>query len=140
MKKTRRKRFSTEQVGTVIIVACAVLLVGLMTLTVFFAIDCTKYSKVFGTVDSNRDDKGRGEVTILYVLEGNAHLEPIDNAPRSWSDEQLVQIEYREDDFSKIRVPASVFPYVLGYLALGAALTAGVLIRLGKFSRKEIPE
>jgi hypothetical protein len=140
LKKTKRKEFSAEQVGTIIVVVCAVLLAGLIALTVFFAVDSAKYSKVFGTVNENPVEKGHREVTILYVIEGDARLEPIDNAPRSWSDQQLVQIEYREDDVSQIRVPVSVLPYVLGYLVLGAILTAGILIRLGKIFRKEIPE
>ena len=137
MKKTRRKGLTTRQVGTVIIVACAALLVGLITLTVFFAIDVAKYGKVFGTVGLERDDKGHREVTILYVVEGEAHLEPIDHAPRNWNDEQLVEIEYLRDDSSTIRVPASVLPYVLGFFVLGAILAAGILIHLGKLFSKE---
>ena len=140
MKKTRRKGLTTRQVGTVIIVACAALLVGLITLTVFFAIDVAKYGKVFGTVGLERDDKGHREVTILYVVEGEAHLEPIDHAPRNWNDEQLVEIEYLKDDSLKIRVPVSVLPIVLGYIILVGILAAGILIRLGKLFSKETPE
>lgn len=140
MKKTKRKGLTTQRVGTGIIITCAVLLAGLITLTVFFAIDVAKYDKVFGTVGLERDDKGRRAVTILYVVEGEAHLEPIDRAPRNWNDEQLVEIEYLRDDSSKIRVPVSVLPIVLGYFILAGILAAGILIRLGKLFSKETPE
>ncbi len=140
MKKTRRKGLSSRQTGTVIIIACAVLLAGWITLTVFFALDVSKYGKVFGTVDIEKDDRGKRAVTILYVVEGEARIEPIDHAPGSWTEDQLVEIEYMKEDLSKIRVPVSALPIVSGYLVLGAALAVGILIRRGKLFSKETPE
>lgn len=136
MKKTRHKGLTKKKLGMIIISASSILLLGLITLTILFAIENSKYEEVFGTVNLDVSDPGKREVSILYVVDGEAFMESIDRAPRSWKNDQLVVVEYHQDLHYLVRVPLSSAPYVVGYIFLGATMTAGIMLVLGKSLRR----
>lgn len=123
----------------IIIAVSSLLLLGLITLTILFAIENSKYEEVFGTVKLDVSDRGKREASVLYVVDGEAFLESIDRAPRSWKNDQLVVVEYHQDRHYRVRVPPSTAPYVVGYIFLGATMTAGIMLVLGKSFRRPLP-
>jgi len=126
-----------RQLGMAIIGISSLFLIALIVLSVFFAINASKYETAFGTVILEENDKGRREVSLLYVVEGEAFVEPWRNAPGKWKHDQLVEIEYYTEDPAQIRLRPSFAPYVVGFLFFGITLAGGVLIMLPKKIEEE---
>ncbi len=128
---------NSRQLGTTIIGVSSMFLVALIALSVIFVVNATKYEPVFGTVMLERNEKGKRQVSVLYVIDGSAFVEPLRSAPREWEDDELVEFEYHQDDYTQIRVRPSVVPYVIGFLFFGSTLAAGFMIKFVKKAEEE---
>lgn len=132
-----KDRFSNVKPHTIAIgflVLASLLLAASITLTVFFAIDKSKYESSHGTF-LNSTEEGPA---IRYVVKGIGYVEGIRNVPVSWKNQEYVGIEYKKDAPESVRAFRSATPYVIAIIASAAATLWAVYIFRKYPSRKNV--
>lgn len=132
--KYAQKRELKRQRSKLLLVVGVPLFVTLLLLTmvVLMMVNKSNYSEVSATVFIEEVSNGRPqEVTLRYIISGEAYFEEIEKVPSKWEDNQLVRIEYLEDDPHIIRKPLNVSPYVWALVLL---LVADTIIVVKQYS------
>lgn len=125
-------KIKPQTAATIFLVLSSLLLASAITLTVFFAIDKSKYQTAYGTYLSSPD----ADQAIRYVVKGIGYEESIGNVPGNWKNGELVEIEYIEDKPESVRSIRSATPYVIAIIASAAATGWAVYI----FRKYSVPK
>lgn len=120
----RISKVKPSTAARVFLILSALLLASAITLTVFFAIDKSKYQTAHGTYLSSPETGS----SIRYVINGEGYVESIRNVPGSWKNGELVEIEYIEDKPGSVRAIRTATPYVIAIIASIAATGWAVYI------------
>lgn len=133
----RFSKIKPQTAAIIFLVLSVLLLASAITLTVFFAIDKSKYEPAHGTF-LNSADEGHA---MRYVVDGVGYVESIQNVPGNWKNEELVEIEYKTDEPEDVRAIRSATPYVIAIIASAAATAWAVHIyRKYRLPGKVVPE
>lgn len=126
--KDRISNIKPHTISVVFLVFASLLLAASITLTVFFAIDKSKYETSYGTFLSNTEEGP----AIRYVVEGFGYVQGIRNIPGSWKDQELVKIEYKKDEPESVRAVRSATLYIIAIIA-GVAVTGWAVYIFRKY-------
>ncbi len=122
-----KDRFCNAKPHTIAIgflVFASLLLAASITLTVFFAIDKSKYESAHGTFLSSTEEGP----ALMYVVKGIGYVEGVRNIPGSWKDRELVEIEYLKGEPESVRGVRSATPYIVAIIASSAATLWAIYI------------
>jgi hypothetical protein len=129
LKKTRKPRIRLS-FAMMTITVFSVLLLALIGLTILFYVSNAKYGTVHATARVQNEGGRNREVTVIYVVEGKGYSAPFERAPKKWKNDDLVKIEYREDDPETIRLKPSGAPFVIGYIFGSIGLVGGIWLHI----------
>jgi hypothetical protein len=124
--KERISKVKPHTMALCFLVFALLLLVTSITLTVFFAIDKSKYETSHGTFLSTTDNGP----AIRYVVKGLGYVESIRNVPGSWKNQALVEIEYKIEEPESVRAIRSATPYIIAIFA--SAVSTGWAIYISR--------
>jgi len=113
----RISKVNPQKATIIFLVLTSLLLASSITLTVFFAIDKSKYQTTYGTFLNNPED---GQA-IRYVVKGEGYQKSIRNVPGNWKNLELVEIEYIKDEPESVRARRDATPYIIAVIASLAA-------------------
>ena len=122
----RISKVKPQTAAIIFLVLSSLLLASAITLTVFFAIDKSKYQSASGTFLISPD----GDPAIRYVIDGVGYEEDILRFPGSWKNNEYVEIEYMKDEPESVRGRREATPYIIAIIASAAASGWAVYIFL----------
>ena len=121
-----------QTAAIIFLVLSSLLLASSIALTIFFAIDKSKYQSANGTFLISPDN----DPAIRYVIDGVGYEEDIRNFPGSWKNNEYVEIEYMQEEPETVRARREATPYIIAIIASLAASGWAVYI----FLKYAVPE